>query len=110
MAGHLNNTEQIKRLNSFGHYLGTIVATTTAEDNTTTADDFVIPPGCLLAVQPDAACYISSEFDEGDIDDSNSRLLGANEWVPLFLWPGEDVVAALAVTGTVNVKVFKLEP
>jgi hypothetical protein len=100
---------QIPALNRFPHYLGTITATTTAKDNSTTAVPFTIPQGVAVMCQPDAACYLSSEFPAATVATTNSMLIGANErWVG-FLWGTETIVAAKAVAGTVNVKVFKLE-
>lgn len=101
--------QQIPALNRLGHYLGTITATTTAQDNATTASPFTIPQGVAVLFQPDAACYVSAEFDSSAITSDNSVLLGANEKWTCFLWGDEFTVAALAVSETVNVKVFKLE-
>ena len=104
----LDSNQQIPALSRLPHYLGTIVATTTAEDNSTTADDFDIPAGALVVFQPDAACYVSAEFDASAITADNALLFGANELVTGMLWSTETKLAAKAVSGTVNVKVFLL--
>jgi hypothetical protein len=101
--------QQIPALNRFGHYLGTITATTTAKDNSDTAVPFTIPDGGAVLLVPDAACYVSSEKTSATITASNSIPLGANEKYCGFLWAGETKVAAKAVSGTVNVLVFKTE-
>lgn len=100
--------QQIPALNRFGHYLGTISGSA-ATDNGSTGSPFTIPVGCAVLCQPDAACYLSSEFTHSTISSSNAVLVGANEKWTAFLWSTESQVAMLPVSGTVNVKVFKLE-
>lgn len=106
----MNHEQHSKSLHRFGHYLGTIAANATAEDNTTTAADFAIPAGSLLGFQADEDCYISSEFDADDITASNSRKILADEYFTLSLWSEENKVAMLPVTGAVNLAVFLHEP
>ena len=100
--------QQIPALNRSPHYLGTITGSA-AKDNGNTAVTFLIPAGVAVMCQPDATCYISSEFDHSTIASTNSQLVGANERWTAFLWTNETTVAMLPVSGTVNVKVFKLE-
>jgi hypothetical protein len=110
MASPIDLWQQLPALNRFGKYLGTIVATTTAKDNSDTAVPFTIPTGAIVACQPDAACYLSSEFPSASISTSNSVLYAQNELVTGFLWGNQTKLAAKAVAGTVNLKVFLLAP
>lgn len=99
---------QLPALNKFGHYLGSIVATTTPKDNSDTASSFTIPDGALVLIQPDVACYVSSQYASAAITAANSELMAANEKRTGFLWTGETKIAAKAVSGTVTLKVFLL--
>lgn len=104
----LNTAQHLSTFARFGHYLGTIVATTTAKDNVTTAAAFVIPPGAKLLIQPDAACYVSSQFPAATVAATNSVRFEANDIVTGFMWDDETVLAAKAVSGTVNLLVFSV--
>lgn len=101
--------QQLPALHRLGHYLGTIIATTSAQDNSSTAVPFVIPTGVSLMVQSDADCYVSAEHDHTALTSANGTGVASKERYTFFLWSNESQLAALAVTGTVNVKVYKLE-
>jgi hypothetical protein len=110
-AQDLNERQLLHAVERMGRYIGTVIATTTAKDNSnTTGTTFTIPAGALVAVQPDGACYVSGEFPAATITSSNSRLVGANEYVTGFIWGGSSKLAVKAVADTVNCKVFQLHP
>ena len=92
-------------------YLGTIVATTT-RNNTTTAVPFSIPASGKLSVQCDAAAYVTvcTALASCTATTTNGIKLAADQ---LFTTStpssaaGAGYVAAVAVTGTANCRVFE---
>lgn len=106
-------------------YLGTIVATTTPQDNLSTGTPFAIPTSGRLLLQPDADCY--HRF--GNPTDLPSALTTANgvkvltDAAYMTSAPAAGIGAAvvtvssvaqrtarlavIASTGTVNMKVFE---
>lgn len=94
------------------NHIGTIVATTTKNNHDTatafsnTGDALT---GKVLLLQPDAACYVKTGATNGQtVTTANGVLLEANEKFPLSMPSGHGFIAALAVSGTANVKVFEL--
>lgn len=107
-------------LNGTPRYLGTIVATTTKNNHDTatafnnTGDAL---KGKLLLIQPDAACHINFGTTNAitavtsQTAGAVSVFIGANERVIVRMDPesGFGWIAAVAVSGTANVKVFDLK-
>lgn len=92
-------------------YLGTIVATTTTT-NSSTATPFTINNGARLSIQPDAACYVAvSASSSVTATTTNGVKVEANALFPTSVPPtgSAGYVAVLAVSGTVNAKVFERE-
>lgn len=93
-------------------YLGTITATTTAKNNTSTASAFSIPASAKLSVQCDATSYVLVCPNSGSCTATatNGIKLAADQ---LFTTStpsnsgGNGYVSALASTGTINCRVFE---
>lgn len=92
--------------------IGTIAATTTSANNTTTATPFrqtypATLAGLPLVIQPSAACYVrSGKLASLSADSTDGTLLEQNG---LYDWPmdtEDHVLACVAVSGSVNLKVF----
>lgn len=111
MAGYnrpLDGPSQLEALNGSPQFLGVIVATTT-KNNADTAVPFTIPGGAVILIQSDTACYVrAATAATGTVTTANGVLIAANEKFTVCLHPEESWVAALAVAGTSNVKVFQL--
>lgn len=104
-ANKLDLVRYVQALYRLGAYKGVIVATTTPENNATTADDFELPLGGLLEVQPDAACYVATGAADDVEAAATDTKLEANGRYPVQLGSGEAYVSFKAVSGTVNVQV-----
>jgi hypothetical protein len=94
------------------NWLGTIVATTT-KNNHDTATPFNDTGdglgGKLLLLQPDAACYVKfGTTNATTVTSSNGLKLAADQFYYVNVPSNYGWVAALAVSGTANVKVFEL--
>jgi hypothetical protein len=100
-----------KALNGSPQYLGTIVATTTKNNHDTASpfNDGTLG-GVCLCVQPDAACYIlAGTANTATVTSSNGVKLGADERLYLWLKDSEGWLACVSVSGTTNLKVWKME-
>ncbi len=102
----LNDT--IRLLNGVPTFLGTIIATTT-KNQADTASPFVIPAGQFLLVQCDAATYLLPGVSAATVTTANGVKVIADEKYYIMLKSGQYSLAALAVTGTVNCKVWRLD-
>lgn len=103
-----------RRQSGSPEYLGTITATTTAQTNGTTAVPFKYVAGDTLAgeyilIQADAACYVlpgtTSAFA---VTASNGVELSAKERIDFVMVTSEGYLSVKAVTGTVNLRVWRL--
>lgn len=93
-------------------FLGVIVATTT-KNNHDTAVPFNNTGDALegkqLLIQTDAACYIlPGVLNTSTVTTANGVLLAAGERVTVGMRQGYKWLAALAVSGTANVRVWEL--
>lgn len=100
------------KLNGTPVLLGTIVATTTKNNNDTatpfnnTGDAL---KGKTLLIQTDTACYIlPGTANTATVTTSNGVKLGADERVILGMADEYGWLAGLAVSGTSNIKVWEL--
>lgn len=99
----------VRLLNGTPTYLGTITATTT-KNNNSTASPFTIPLGQFVLVQCDAATYVLPGTTTGaTVTTSNGVKIIADEKYYLMLTLDQAYLAALAVTGTVNCKVWRMD-
>ena len=90
-------------------YLGTIVATTTAKNNTDTAATFTIPPLARIVVQPDVACYAGLIKSGGTAVASTTGLkVDADGIYETSTTSDRNVLSVVSVSGTVNAKVFQV--
>lgn len=90
-------------------YLGTIVATTTAKNNTDTAAPFTIPRLSRLVIQPSAACYAGLIKSGATAVSSTTGLkVDADAAYETTTTSDRVVLSCVAVSGTVNVKVFQV--
>jgi hypothetical protein len=94
-------------------YLGTIVASTTKNNHDTASpfnDTGDALEGKFLLVQCDAAAYVlPGTANTTTVTTSNGVKLAADERVILSMAAGYKWLAALAVTGTANCKVWELD-
>lgn len=82
----ISQGNQLPALNRFPRVAGTIVATTTAKDNSDTAVPFNLKAGQIVTLIPDVACYVSCEFASGAITAANGVPVGAGEkFGPFFI-------------------------
>lgn len=113
MAMRLNDiVKTIEALSGCPTFLGLIVATTT-KNNADTATPFnAAAPGLtgkILVIQPDAACYIlPGTAATSTVTTANGIKLAVDERVQLTMTSTTGWLAALAVSGTANVKVWEL--
>ena len=108
----LPTDQYLKALNGTPVLLGTIVATTT-KNNDDTATPFNNTGDALkgktVVLQSDTACYVKAgTVDTVTVTAATGLLLEANEKYVLSLGSNYGWIAALAVSGTSNVKVFEL--
>jgi hypothetical protein len=101
----------IETVNGSPQFLGKIVATTT-KNNHDTATPFnntgTAMKAWALLVQCDAAAYIlAGTTNAATVTTANGVLLEANEKFELTMLPAEGWLAALAVSGTANCRVWR---
>jgi hypothetical protein len=106
------HNDSVTLLNGSPSYLGTIVATTT-KNNHDTATPFVNTgdalAGLTLLVQSDVACYVlAGTANTATVTTGNGVKLEANEKYVITMSDRQGWLAALAVSGTANVKVWQL--
>jgi hypothetical protein len=102
-----------KLLNGSPSFLGTIVATTT-KNNHDTATPFNNTGtglgGKMLLVQPDTACYVyRGTANTATVTTANGVKLAADERKIITLRSEQGWLAALAVSGTCNLKGWEME-
>lgn len=99
-------------LNGTPLFLGKIVATTTKNNHDTAVpfnDTGSALGGKVVLLQTDAACYVyPGTTNAATATAANGVLLAANERVVMCLGESYGWVAALAVAGTANVRVWEL--
>lgn len=92
--------------------LGTIVATTTKNNNDTAVpfnNTGVALKGMVIRVQPDAACYYRvGDVDTVTVTTSNGEFLEANEVREFPMGSTQGWIAFVSVSGTTNIKVWRL--
>lgn len=108
-----SHNEAVTVLNGSHAFLGTIVATTT-KNNHDTASAFnntgQALKGMTLLLQSDTACYVlAGETNTAAVTTTNGLKLEANEKYVLTMTRDQGWLAALAVSGTSNVKVWRLD-
>jgi hypothetical protein len=106
-----NNT--LVAINGYPAHLGTIVATTT-KNNHDTASAFsntgAALKGMVLMVQCDAAAYVlPGTANTATVTTGNGVKLEANEKFIFIMGVEHGWLAALAVSGTANCKVWRLQ-
>ena len=99
-------------LNGTPVYLGVIVATTTKNNHDTAApfnNTGEALKGKTLLIQSDAAFYLyTGTTNAATASTTNGVLVAANERIVMVMGSSYGWVAALAVTGTANVRVWEL--
>lgn len=100
----------LQALNGSPSFLGTVTATT-VKDNSNTSSTFTITGGSLLMVQCDAASYLltASSAAAATLTSTNGVRVEAYEKFYLMLLNKEQWLQALAVTGTINCKVWRMQ-
>lgn len=110
---NIDVNKAFEEINGSPQYDSTIQSTGTSAKNGTAFTE-----GARLLLQPDAACYIRPGTSTITVSSSNGVYLDANEKYYLCLKKdkaalgdssGEEYVAVISVSGTVNVKVFRME-
>lgn len=105
---YLGSKDQVAILNGSPNWVGTVVATTT-KNNSDTAVPFTLEANKSYLLQPDTACYVKAgAASTQTVTTANGLLLEAYEKYVITLLNSETYIAALAVSGTSNVKVFEL--
>lgn len=107
---YLGQKDQVAMLNGSLEWVGTIVATTT-KNNADTAVPFTLLANRSYLLQPDTAGYVATVSSaSGTVTAANGLLLEAGEKYRVTMLEGvTSHIAALAVSGTCNVKVFLLK-
>lgn len=99
-------------LNGTPVLLGTIVATTTKNNNDTAvpfANTGEALQGKVLLIQPDAACYVlPGAASTATVTTSNGVKLQADERAIITMQSGYGFLACVSVSGTTNLKVWEL--
>lgn len=90
-------------------YLGTLVVTTTAKNNTTTAAPFTIAQQGRLMVQSDAAVYVELVAGAADLATvARGFLLDAAEKFEFGAGERLRYLSGITAAGTANIKVFRV--
>lgn len=99
----LDIAEQMQAFNGSPQFAVTVAATTTPSINRPA----LVTAGCVVLLQPDAACYVLAGKVGAavSITSANGLLLAAGEKYVLCLNPGEDAIQAVAVS-TANLRIF----
>lgn len=109
----LDINKAFEEINGSPQYDSTIQSTGTSARNGT-----AFTKGQRVLVQPDAACYVRPGDGTITVSSSNGVYLDANEKFYMCLKAdlsarstdaGETHIAVISVSGTVNLKVFKME-
>ncbi len=112
MPARLTGPALVNALNGLHSYLGVIIATTTKSNHDTavpfnnTGDAL---KGRTLMVQSDTAFYLyHGTLNTATATSTNGMLIGAGERVALTMTRDHGWLAAVAVSGTANVKVWEM--
>lgn len=94
-------------------YIGTIVATAAPADNANTSSPFCDSGerlrGKMLLLQPDVACYVrQNAVVNGGVTSTNGVKLAADQLFLTNMRGSKGYLAAVAVSGTVNLRVFEM--
>ncbi len=112
MARLGNDSQLMQALNGQPTLLGTVVATTT-KNNHDTAAPFSNTgeglKGMTLMLQPDAACYVYFGPLNTQTATTSHVYLDAREKFTVTMKNSDSFVACVAITGTVNLRVFQVE-
>lgn len=109
----LDVNKAFDEINGSPQYDSTIQSTGTSARNST-----AFTKGQRVMVQPDAACYVRTGTSAITVSSSNGVYLDANEKFYVCLKAdgagpsnanGETHIAVISVSGTVNLKVFRME-
>lgn len=107
-----NISQSYEAVNGTHTFLGTIIATTTKNNNDTATpfnNSGEALKGKVLLLQPDAACYIlPGTLSTTTVTTTNGLKVGADQTYVIIMGAGYGFLACLAVTGTANLKVWEL--